>query len=82
MDKQVGTLTHWYDKVEVGVIKLTGSLNKGDKIKVKRGDDEFEETISSMQINHQDVTSAKKGDDAAIKFSKRAKEGAVVFLVE
>ncbi len=81
-DKRVGTITHWYDKIGVGVIKLTRSLSKGDKIKVKKGDDEFEEVISSMQINHEDVASAKKGDDAAIKFSKRTKEGAAVFLVE
>ncbi len=82
MDTQVGTITHWYDKIGVGVIKLTKSLAKGDKIKVKKGDDEFEEVVSSMQINHADVTSAKKGDDAAIKFSKRATEGAAVFLVK
>ncbi len=82
MDKQIGTVTHWYDKIGVGVTKLTGSLHTGDTIKVKKGDEEFEETVSSMQIDHKDVTSAKKGDDAAIKFSQRPKEGALIFLVK
>ena len=80
-DKQVGTVTHWYDKLGVAVVKLTGKLAKGDKIKLKKGDEEFEDTVASLQIDHKDVTSAKKGDDAAIKLSQRAKEGAAVFIV-
>lgn len=81
-EKQVGTVTHWYDKISVAVVKVTGKLAKGDTVKVKKGDDEFEDTISSIQIDHKDVASAKKGDDAAIKLSRPAKEGAAVFLAE
>ena len=77
--KQIGTVTHWYDKIGVAVVKLTGKLAKGDKIMVKRGDEEFEDTVSSLQIDHKEVDLAKKGDDAALKLSKRAKEGAEIF---
>ena len=80
MAKPIGTVTHWYDKIGVAVVKLTDKLSKGDKIMVKRGDEEFEDTVSSLQIDHQDVSSAKKGDDAAMKLSQRTKEGAEVFL--
>ncbi|HCM44008.1 MAG: hypothetical protein UY39_C0039G0010 [Candidatus Kaiserbacteria bacterium GW2011_GWC2_49_12] len=80
MEKPIGTVTHWYDKISVAVVRLTGKLSKGDKVKIKKGDEEFEDTVSSLQIDHKDVSSAKKGDDAAIKFSERAKEGASVFL--
>ena len=79
-EKQVGTVTHWYDKLGVAVVKLTSKLSKGDTVKVKKGEEEFEDIVSSLQIDHKDVVSAKKGDDAAIKFSERAKEGASVFL--
>lgn len=78
--KQIGVVTHWYDKLGVAVVKLSGALKKGDTIRVKRGEEEFEDTISSLQIDHKDVASAKKGDDAAMKLSKRAKEGAAVYL--
>ncbi|MBI1974692.1 MAG: translation elongation factor-like protein [Candidatus Zambryskibacteria bacterium] len=81
MEKQIGTVTHWYDKIGVAVIKLTSSLSKGDRIKVRKGDEEFEEIVSSLQINHTDATSAKKGAEAAIKLSRRAKEGAGVYLL-
>jgi len=80
MAKQIGTVTHWYDKIGVAVVKLTGPLAKGDKIKIKKGDEEFEDTVSSLQIDHKDVDSAKKGADAAIKLTQKAKEGADVFV--
>lgn len=81
-EKQVGTVTHWYDKLGVAVVKLSGKLAKGARIKVKKGTEEFEDTVSSLQIDHKDVDAAKKGDDAAMKLSQRAKEGSGVFLAE
>ena len=81
-EKQVGTVTHWYDKLGVAVVSVIGKLSKGDAIKIKRGDNEFEDTVSSIQIDHKDVDSAKKGDNAALKLSQPTKEGAAVFLVE
>lgn len=80
MAKKIGTVTHWYDRIGVAVVKLAGPLAKGDKIRVKKGDEEFEEPVSSLQIDHKDVESAKKGDDAAIKLSHKAREGAAVYL--
>lgn len=82
MGKEIGVITHWFDKINVAVIKLNGSVKKGDKIKISKGDIEFEEIIDSMQIDHKDVNSAKKGDDVAIKLSEEAKEGAIVYLVK
>ena len=78
MGKQLGKVIHWYDKISVAVIKLDAPLKKGDKIVVKHGEEEFEDTITSMQIDHKDVDSAKKGDDAAVKLSKKAKEGSLI----
>ena len=80
--KQIGTVTHWYDKLGVAVVKLTGKLSKGDAVKVKKGEEEFEDIVSSLQIDHKDVASAKKGDDAAIKLSRRAKEGFGVYSAD
>jgi len=82
MEKEIGVITHWFDKINVAVIKLNGSVKKGDKIKIRKGDTEFEETIDSMQIDHKNVDSAKKGDDVAIKLSEKTKEGAIVYLIK
>ncbi len=82
MDKEIGKVTHFYDKIGVMVVKLTDKISVGDKIKVKRGDEEFEETVDSMQIEHENIQSAKKGDEIAIKVSGKTKEGAVVYKIE
>lgn len=82
MEKEVGKVTHWYDKAGVAVLSLEGALKVGDKVKVKKGEAEFEETISSMQVDHKDVSSAQKGDEVAVKFSQKAREGAVIYQVE
>lgn len=82
MEKEVGKVTHYFDKINVAVIKLDGKLSKGDKIKIKKGGEEIEEVIESMQIDHKNVDSAKKRDDVAIKLTQKTKEGASVFLVE
>ena len=81
-EKEIGTITHWFDKIGVAVIKLSGALAVGDRIKIKRGDEEFEDTVSSMQIDYKEVTDAGKGDDVAMKISHKAHEGAVVFKLE
>lgn len=82
MEKEIGKVTHWYDKIGVAVVKLQSALKVGDRVKVKKGDEEFEDTVASIQIDHTEVVSAKKGDDAAVKLSHRAKEGAVLCKVE
>jgi len=82
MEKEVGKITHWYDKLGVAVLNLESALKVGDKVKVKKGEEEFEETISSMQVDHKDVSSAKKGDEVAVKFSQKAREGALIYKAE
>jgi U32 family peptidase len=77
-EKELGKVVHWYDKIGVAVVDLKSSLKKGDAVKVKRGENEFEDTITSIQIEHKDVDSAKKGDSAAIKLSSQAKEGSTI----
>lgn len=80
MAKEIGKVSHWFDKINVAVIKLTGALKVGDTIKVTRGENEFEETVSSMQIDHTAVQSGKKGDEVAIKLSGKTKEGARISI--
>ena len=81
-EKEIGKITHWYDKIGVAVVKLTGSLKVGAQIKIRRGDEEFDTTVESMQIDHENVKSTKKGDEAAIKLQQKTKEGAIVYIAD
>lgn len=80
--KEIGKVIHWFDKINVAVLKLSAPLKKGDVVSVKRGEKEFEETISSMQIDHEDVDKGKKGDEVAVKLSNKTKEGATIYSSE
>jgi GTPase len=78
MQDQIGKVVHYYDKIGVAVIKLDKPLKTGDKIKLVHGEDSFEQTVESMQLEHKPIDSAKAGDEVAIKVEKAAKEGTAV----
>lgn len=81
-NNSIGKITHWYDKIGVAVVKLDKALQVGDKIKIKHGGQEFEETIASMELNHQSVQSGKKGQEIAVKLSQKAGENSEIFMAE
>lgn len=80
MEKPIGKITHYYTSIGVGIIELTDSLKVGDTIQIKGKNTDFEETVGSIQIEHQPVESAKKGEVVGIKVSQKVKEGDEVFL--
>ena len=83
MDKDlVGKVIHFYDKIGVVVIKLKKALKVGDKVKFVHGENTFEQTIESMQLEHVQVKEGKKGHEIALKVSKEAKSGTLVYFVK
>ena len=81
-EKEVGRVTHYFDKAGVAVVKLSGAISTGDTIKFKKGDAEFTDIVESIQVNHEPMISAKAGDEVAIKISQQAKEGATLYKVD
>jgi len=75
----VGKVIHYYDKIGVVVIKLQKGLKVGDKVKFEKKDKSFEQIIESMQLEHEQVTSGKKGQEIAVKVDKVAKDGVGVY---
>ncbi|OGM57003.1 hypothetical protein A3E46_02315 [Candidatus Woesebacteria bacterium RIFCSPHIGHO2_12_FULL_46_16] len=79
-DFKVGKVTHYYDKIGVAVSELDGALAVGDKIKfVRGGEDLFEQTVESMQVEHEKIDSAKKGDVVGLKVEQEVREGAEIY---
>lgn len=79
MEEQIGKISHYYDKIGVGVVRLEGTLKVGDSIHVKGKASDFEQAVESLQLDHKDAASAKKGEEVAVKLNEKAKEGDVVF---
>lgn len=80
-DLKVGKVTHYYDKIGVAIVELSGSINVGDKIKIVKGDESSEQEIESMQIEHEQVKTAKKGQTIGLKVKEKVKRNAEVYRV-
>ncbi len=82
MNVQIGTITHYYDKIGVAVVDITKkSLSVGDMIKISGHGTESTQTVSSLQVEHDQVTKLGKGVSGALKTDKPVKEGDVIYLV-
>jgi len=80
-EKLIGKITHYFDKISVAIIELSGVLKVGDRVHVKGNSTDFEQDISSIQIEHENVEKAKKGDAIGAKVDEKVKEGDEVYLV-
>ena len=63
----------------MAIIKLDKALKVGDTIKFIKDDEEFEHTVDSMQVDHKEIKSAKKGDEVGIKVAQPIKPKTEVF---
>ena len=74
-----GLITHYFSKIGVGVVELSGSLKVGDSIKVFGKGADFDQTVDSMEVDGQKVQEAKPGIAIGLKLCQRAKEGCQVY---
>lgn len=81
-ETKIGEVTHYYDKIGVVVVELKSTLKVGDTIKfVRGGEDLFEQTVDSIQMEHETVEKAGKGDDIGLKVRQEVKDGAQVYKI-
>ncbi len=81
-EKEIGFVEHFFNHLSVAAIKITdGELKVGDTIHVKGHTTDFTEKINSMQIEHEDVTSAKAGDDIGVKMVGKCRDHDKVYLI-
>ena len=80
-EQEIGKISHYFGKVSVGIIELTGPLKVGDTIHVKGAHDDFTQKIESMQIEHQNVSEGKVGDSIGIRVSGKVHENDIVYKV-
>ena len=81
-EEQIGRISHYFGKVQVAAIELTdGSLAVGDTIHIKGHTTDLTEHIKSIQIEHDQVQAAKKGDSIGVKVSDHVREHDLVYKV-
>ena len=66
-EQEIGVVDHFFGKISVGMIKLSGVLKVGDTIHIKGKETDFSQEVESMRIEFDNVTEAKEGDKVGIK---------------
>ncbi|MDD5418104.1 MAG: U32 family peptidase, partial [Candidatus Nanoarchaeia archaeon] len=70
-----GIVEHYYSKLGVAQIRLTGaSLEKGDTIIIEGNTTYLKQRLDSMQINKKEITKAEKGKTIAVKVNDRVRK--------
>ncbi|MEW6063133.1 MAG: translation elongation factor-like protein [Nanoarchaeota archaeon] len=76
--KLVGKIVHFYPNISVGVVELSSGLKSGDKIAIE-GKNNFEQTVTSMQIEHKAIKEAKAKQTIGLRLDSVAKQGDLVY---
>jgi putative protease len=79
--KLIGKITHYFSKIGVAVIELNGVLKVGDEISIEGAATNVVQKVDSMQIEHKNVSQAKKGESVGMKVADKVREGDMVFKV-
>ena len=79
---KIADVIHVYGKIRVAILHLLKPLKKGDSVHFKGHTTDFTQAVKSMQIEHETVETAKKGDDIGLKVDKDVRVGDEVFEPE
>lgn len=77
-EKPIGKVTHYYDKIQVAVLSLTKPLKISDKIRFL-GHNEFTQEVTSMQLDHKSINSAKPKQEFGLKVDKPVAKNDKIF---
>lgn len=79
-EKEIGRVSTYFSQVGVAAIKLTGGLKVGAKVRIKGHTTDFETTVDNIQIDREEVKSAKKGDHVGIKVPEKVRPNDAVII--
>lgn len=79
--KEIGRVAHYFRKPQVAAIVLSGGLRVGDKISIQGHTTDFEVTVESIQIEHDQLEEAGAGDNVGIRVPEKVREHDVVFKI-
>ena len=80
--KLIGKITHYFGNIGVAVIELSGKLKSGETIRIVGGETDFTQTVGSMEVEHEKIEEAKKGDSVGLKVEQKVRDGYKVYKVE
>ncbi len=80
-EQDIGRVMDYFAKISVAGIDLTGKLRVGETIHIKGHTTDLEQVVESMQVEHEPVEEAGRGDKIGIKVRDRVRSGDHVYRV-
>ena len=81
-ERKIGTVTHYWNHLHVAGVTITnGELHTGDRIHIRGRTSDFEQTVGSMEIDHETIDTAKRGDEIGLAVIEHAREHDDVYIV-
>jgi putative protease len=81
-ESKVGTVFHFFDRISVAAIELTGEVTVGDHVRfIRHGELLFDQKVASMQIEHDNVAAAEAGQSIGMKTDDRVHVGTEVYKI-
>ena len=81
-EEEVGIIVKFFAKPSVAAIEVTkGTIKTGDVLKYKGHTTDFDEQVTSMEIDNQSVDEANVGDMIGVKVKERVREKDIVYKV-
>jgi len=81
MEKQIGTVTHYYTRLSVAVLNLTDDIHLSDEIHIKGHITDLFMTVASLEVEHHKIESAGIGLEVALKVDDYVRTGDEIFKV-
>ena len=79
-EQEIGYVSKYFGQISVAAIEITaGKISVGDTIHIKGHTTDLNDEIKSMQIEHDNVENAKKGDSIGIKVKDKVRRKDKVF---
>ncbi|MFQ5691244.1 MAG: translation elongation factor-like protein [Gemmatimonadota bacterium] len=78
----VGTVTHYFAKPRVVVIRLSAPVQVGQVLRFRGHTTDFTQQIASMEIEHERIESAEAGAEVAIQVDERVRRHDRVYRAE
>ena len=81
-EEEIGQIDHYYGHAHIaGIHLMKGKLKMGDRLHIKGHTTDFEETVTSMQIDHMEVREATPGAHVGIPVHDKVREHDRVFII-
>lgn len=81
-EEEIGEIDHYFAQPHVaGIWIRSGKVKLGDKIHIKGHTTDFEEVVSSLQLDHQSILEAKRGNHVGIPVHEKVRPHDRVFVI-